>query len=43
MSPRISASGSAWQAVTPNGQGLTGNGIQAITGLDVFDRTVTGV
>jgi hypothetical protein len=38
-----SASGSAWQAVTPTGQGLTGNGIQAITGLDVFDRTVTGV
>ena len=38
-----SASGSAWQAATPTGQGLTGNGIQAITGLDVFDRTVTGV
>jgi hypothetical protein len=38
-----SASGSAWQAVTPTGQGLTGTGIQAITGLDVFDRTVTGV
>jgi hypothetical protein len=38
-----SASGSAWQAVTPTGQGLTGNGVQAITGLDVFDRTVTGV
>ena len=31
-----SASGSAWQAVTPAGQGLTGAGIQAITGLDVF-------
>ena len=38
-----SASGSAWQAVTPAGQGLTGAGIQAITGLDVFDRTLTGV
>jgi hypothetical protein len=38
-----SASGSAWQAATPTGQGLTGTGIQAITGLDVFDRTVTGV
>ena len=38
-----SASGSAWQAVTPTGQGLTGTGIQAITGLDVSDRTLTGV
>lgn len=38
-----SASGSDWQAATPTGQGLTGSGIQAITGLDVFDRTVTGV
>jgi hypothetical protein len=38
-----SASGSAWQAATPGGQGLTGNGIQAITGLDVSDRIVTGV
>ena len=38
-----SASGSAWQAVTPAGQGLTGTGIQAITGLDVSDRTLTGV
>jgi len=37
------ASGSAWQAVTPNGQGLTGTGIQAITGLDVSNRTLTGV
>jgi hypothetical protein len=37
------ASGSAWQAVTPTGQGLTGTGIQAITGLDVWDRTLTGV
>jgi hypothetical protein len=38
-----SASGSAWQAVTPAGQGLTGTGIQAITGLDVSDQTLTGV
>jgi hypothetical protein len=38
-----SASGSAWRAATPAGQGLTGNGIQAITALDVSDRTVTGV
>ncbi len=38
-----SASGSAWQAATPAGQGLTGTGIQAITGLDVSDRTLTGV
>jgi hypothetical protein len=38
-----SAGGSDWQAATPTGQGLTGTGIQAITGLDVFDRTVTGV
>ncbi|HJY04451.1 MAG TPA: hypothetical protein VJ351_26900, partial [Streptosporangiaceae bacterium] len=38
-----SASGSAWQAVTPTGQGLSGTGIQAITGLDVWDRTLTGV
>jgi hypothetical protein len=38
-----SAAGSAWQAVTPTGQGLTGTGIQAITGLDVWDRTLTGV
>jgi hypothetical protein len=38
-----SASGSAWQAATPTGQGLTGNGIQAITGLDVSNRILTGV
>jgi hypothetical protein len=38
-----SAGGSAWQAVTPTGLGLTGTGVQAITGLDVSDRTLTGV
>jgi hypothetical protein len=38
-----SASGSTWHAATPRGQGLTGTGIQAITGLDVSDGTVTGV
>jgi hypothetical protein len=38
-----STSGSAWRAVTPAGKGLTGNGIQAITGLDVADNTLTGV
>jgi hypothetical protein len=38
-----SATGSAWQGVTPTGQGLTGTGIQAITGLDVANRTLTGV
>jgi hypothetical protein len=38
-----SASGSAWKAATPGGKGLTGTGIQAITGLDVADGTLTGV
>ena len=38
-----SPGGSDWQAATPAGRGLTGTGIQALTGLDVFDRTVTGV
>jgi len=38
-----SASGSAWQAVTPGGQGLTGPGIQAITGLTVSGGTLSGV
>jgi hypothetical protein len=38
-----SASGSGWKAVTPNGQGLTGSGIQAITGLTVSGRTLSGV
>jgi hypothetical protein len=37
------ASGSAWKAATPAGKGLTGTGIQAITGLDVADSTLTGV
>jgi hypothetical protein len=37
------AGGSSWKAVTPTGQGLTGRGIQAITGLDVSDSTLTGV
>jgi hypothetical protein len=38
-----SAGGSAWKAVTPAGQGLTGPGIQAITGLTVSGSTLTGV
>jgi hypothetical protein len=38
-----SASGASWKAVTPDGQGLAGTGIQAITGLDVSGRTMTGV
>jgi hypothetical protein len=38
-----SASGTAWKAVTPAGQGLTGPGIQAITGLDAAGNTLTGV
>jgi hypothetical protein len=38
-----SGTGSAWAAVTPTGQGLTGTGIQAITSLDVANRTLTGV
>jgi len=38
-----SASGSGWKAVTPSGQGLTGSGIQAITGLTVSGRTLSGV
>ena len=37
------ASGSSWKAVTPGGQGLTGQGIQAITGLTVSGRTLSGV
>jgi hypothetical protein len=37
------ASGSSWKAVTPGGQGLTGPGIQAITGLTVSGRTLSGV
>jgi hypothetical protein len=38
-----SPSGSAWTPVTPAGQGLTGPGIQAITGLTTFGGTLTGV
>jgi hypothetical protein len=38
-----SASGSGWKAVTPSGRGLTGSGIQAITGLTVSGRTLSGV
>ena len=37
-----SANGAAWQAVTPAGRGLTGPGIQAITGL-ASGTTLTGV
>ncbi len=37
------AAGAAWQVATPAGQGLSGTGIQAITGLDVAASTVTGV
>jgi len=37
------AAGSAWTAATPTGQGLTGPGIQAITGLTASGRTLTGV
>jgi hypothetical protein len=38
-----SANGSAWTAATPAGQGLTGPGIQAITGLALSGSTLTGV
>ena len=38
-----SADGSAWTAVTPAGQGLTGPGIQAITALTASGSTLTGV
>jgi hypothetical protein len=38
-----SANGSAWAAATPAGQGLTGPGIQAITGLALSGSTLTGV
>jgi hypothetical protein len=38
-----SAGGSAWKAVTPAGQGLTGSGIQVITGLTVSGATLSGV
>jgi hypothetical protein len=38
-----SAGGSGWKAATPSGQGLTGEGIQAITGLAVAGSTAIGV
>jgi len=38
-----SADGSAWQAVTPAGRGLTGPGIQAITALTASGSTLTGI
>ena len=38
-----STDGSAWQAAEPAGKGLTGPGIQAITGLTVAGSTLAGV
>jgi hypothetical protein len=38
-----SADGSAWRTAEPAGRGLTGPGIQAITGLAVAGSTLTGV
>jgi hypothetical protein len=38
-----SANGTAWQAFTPAGRGLSGPGIQAITGLTASSSTLTGV
>jgi hypothetical protein len=38
-----SPNGSAWRAAEPAGQGLTGAGIQAITGLAVSGSTLAGV
>jgi len=38
-----SPDGSAWRAAEPAGKGLTGPGIQAITGLAVAGSTLTGV
>jgi hypothetical protein len=38
-----SADGSAWRAAEPAGQGLTGPGIQVITGLTVAGSTLAGV
>jgi hypothetical protein len=38
-----SANGSAWHAVTPTGQGLTGPGIQAITALTSSGAAMLGV
>jgi hypothetical protein len=38
-----SPDGLTWKATTPGGQGLTGPGVQAITGLTVSGSTLTGV
>jgi hypothetical protein len=38
-----SANGVTWKAVTPAGEGLSGPGIQAITGLTTSGSTLTGV
>jgi hypothetical protein len=38
-----SRNGTTWQAATPTGHGLTGAGIQEITGLTVSGRTLVGV
>ena len=38
-----STDGSAWRAAEPAGQGLTGPGVQAITGLAVAGSTLAGV
>ncbi|MGO8895510.1 MAG: hypothetical protein ACLQB1_38290 [Streptosporangiaceae bacterium] len=38
-----SPDGTTWQAATPAGPGLSSPGIQAITGLTVSGRTLTGV
>ena len=38
-----SPNGASWRAAEPAGQGLTGPGIQAITGLTVSGSTLTGV
>ncbi len=38
-----SPAGTTWKAATPAGPGLASLGIQAITGLTVSGRTLTGV
>ena len=38
-----SRDGIVWKAATPTGRGLTGPGIQVITGLTVSGSTLTGV
>ena len=38
-----SANGTTWKAATPAGPGLASPGVQAITGLAVSGRTLTGV